>query len=159
MPATVESSKSDIAALAGGREQSFETKEFISEPEREESVVSDGGLFAISRFFVGQGLRCLNLPLETPDIEGVIDYLYRNPEANWMVELTFEALRDFFSEPVRLEVYPDPEGERERELALFVETTDESGEALRKLDEFDAAFWLGHVEQFGHYLSVHIDYQ
>lgn len=159
MPATVESPRPETTNLAGGTEQSFNTHELASESEQDESVISGKASFAISRIFVGQSIRCLNLPLKTRDIDGLVNYLSRSPEANRMVELTFEALRHFFQEPIRLEVYRDPEGEREPELALFVETTDRPKRALQRLDEFDEAFWLHHVEQFGRHLSVHMDYQ
>ena len=76
-----------------------------------------------------------------------------------MIERSYEELRRLFEAPIRLEVYPDPEGERDLELALIVETSEEPAVALEKLSEFDERFWIDHIDEVADHLSVHLEYQ
>lgn len=102
----------------------------------------------------------VGLPFEIPDQRSVASYLRNHPDAKNALRHTYRALRTlFFDEPLRLEVYRDPEGEVGPKLAIYVETSEAPEEALSKLDKFDETFWLDHLDEYDTYLCINISYQ
>lgn len=146
--------------LTPSNKGSQQAAELSSRQESNEPVKLKSYSAEVSRLFIGPWLSCLNLPLKVPRLRKIVEHLTGDPKANVAVNATYPALRNVFSDSsIRLEVYPDPEGERPPELALIVETEDDPDTALEKLDRFDERFWLDHVDQFGNLLSVHVEYQ
>lgn len=115
--------------------------------------------FEVDRLFSGSGLSCLNLDLKVPDLNTVIAYLAEHTGLSGIIRRSYQELRKLFDGDIRLEPYPDPEGERSLELALIVETTDEPAVALDKLDQFDDRFWIDQMDEAADHLSVHVEYQ
>ena len=113
----------------------------------------------VKRLFSGAGLSCLNLDMRVPDLDGAVAYLTEFPHLSGVIERSYEELQRLFEAPIRLEVYPDPEGERDLELALIVETSEKPAVALEKLSEFDERFWIDRIDEVADHLSVHIEYQ
>lgn len=115
--------------------------------------------FQVDRLFHGPGLSCLNLDLEVSDLRVVLGYLTEHTWLSSIIRRSHQQLRMLFDGDIRLEPYPDPEGERGLELALIVETAAEPAVALEKLDQFDERFWIDHMDEVADHLSVHVEYQ
>lgn len=165
MPVTIDPDReleSTTVPLGAEGGESFDAADLRDEGEHKsfEPAADDGSFMHISRLFLGAGLSCLNLPVEVPNLASVAELLNQNQSADEAIVATYNALRDTFDDcTIRLETYPDPEGERPVELALVIETQDEPEVALEKLSQFDEEFWIDHIGRFDDLLSVHLEYQ
>lgn len=79
-----------------------------------------------------------------------------------MYDALFEieaVIRKYFPEEnLRLDLYEDPEGEMEDELAIYIATCDEPHAALDKLDKFDRKYWIEKIDQYGNFITVNVEY-
>ena len=125
----------------------------------EKDITVCAGDFGITELHAGYPYSHLKSIFHVINFLAIEQYLDQN---KFLYNVLFEieaAIRKCFSEEnLRLELYEDPEGEMEDQLAISIMTYDEPQVALAKLGEFDKDFWLNKIDQFGEFVSVNLRY-
>ena len=114
----------------------------------------------VTTYLIEQQLYHLE-QLYTFDQSGIVkDYILKNPNlAGLLLEAYSELSRFFGSNPtVKLAVTIDPE-EGFRELFAYVKTTAPVGEAIDKLDAFDAEWFLDNLYRAENKLNFNLEFE
>lgn len=94
------------------------------------------------------------------EYSAVAAFVQANPFLQELLEEGREKIREHFGDEtqVALEVFVDPEDQREKELLASVQTRLSPEDAWARLGRLDQAWWLEACSRARGLLSIHIEY-
>ena len=126
---------------------------------REDNITVSAGDFTITELHAGYSYSRLKSIFQVVNFLKVKRYLDRN---NLLYSFLYEVeagIRKYFpKENLRLELYEDPEGEMEDELAIYILTHDKPHVALNKLNKFDCECRTKKMDQYENLVTINIEY-
>ena len=128
------------------------------ESSKKDITVSLGN-FAITELHAGYSYSQLQSFFQIVNFLVIRRFISQNKFVyNALLEIK-EVIKKYFpEEDLRLELYEDPEGEMENELAIYILTCNEPHTALYKLDQFDREYWVEKIDQYENFITVNIEY-
>lgn len=139
--------------------QKGDMREWSNYRSSESKVTVSLGDFTVSILLVRYPYPRLQSLFQVANPSSVTSFMGQHPLLyNSLVEVE-AAIRNYFpDETLRLNLYEDPEGEMDNELAIYVLTQKEPYVALDKLDTFDNEFWSGRTDSYKNLITINVEY-